>query len=156
MRDSEKERRARNALSARGTRKRKGEHIRWMEERLEALEDEHEAMHRDMEELERENIDMSLMLVLYSTGEELLNDASEEGSVAALRRNALRGLDEGGPREARLSMIRDICQWDIAGPRNAEVLRALVEAPEHRITDRAIEAVCCRLLRLAAAEGEEE
>ena len=153
---------------ARGSRKRKG-HIRQMHDappdafdkerrglhrQIDELKKEHAALHHHIGELEADNEDMDTQLSLYSIGTSLLNDTSDEGLVSVLRSHAVECLRGEGPRSAKLSMVKDICEWDIGGQCNVEILQMLVNAPVRNITVQAIEGVCSHLLKLDEMGGK--
>ena len=99
--------------------------------------------------LEEQCIEMDLHLCLYITGVDLLNDLSEEGSISAIRDNAIQRLKKAGCRGAWLSMLADICQWDVGGERNKETIESLANMCVNDVTVDFIEETCNNLLSTA-------
>lgn len=104
-----------------------------------------------MQCLEEDNGELEAWLSLYTTGITILNDPSEEGSISALRGNALDRLQSEGPRGAKLSMMRDICEWDIGGRENSGILSRLANTSTRDMTVAFIESVCLDLIGITTS-----
>lgn len=145
---SAESRKQRNAISARGCRKRKGEYNRKRESIIKDMSAEREQALRYISDLEEQVVDLDASLSLYTTGISVLNDPSEEGSIAALRENAFDRLQLEGPRKAKLSMLKDLCEWDIGGSNAEEAICWLAQTPSREVTVQFIESFCVDLIDL--------
>ena len=142
-----KDRMKRNAISAQKCRQRKRAGIEKLEAEIQHLQKQKDMDDEQINVIGTEKIELEMRLSIFEIGTIILNDESEEGSVSALRYNALLRLMEDSPRGAKLSIMKDICQWDISACRNDTVLFRILNTPDHQITAAFIEDVCHDLLQ---------
>tara|TARA_B110001450_G_C17550555_1_gene452474 strand:+ start:607 stop:978 length:372 start_codon:yes stop_codon:yes gene_type:complete len=119
-----------------------------MEEYVTTLENEQKKTDHYISILEDEFIEMDVTLSLYTAGLDILNDSADVGIISVIRSNACDALVIQGPRYAKMAMLRDICQWDIGGECNGDVLKRLTDVSQCEVNVKFIEDMCAWLTRL--------